>query len=287
MSFLTKKSKMFKGRNVLIATMHGKEKVIAPIIEKALGVHCVLAKNINTDHLGTFSGEIERKDDPVTTMRSKCVLAQQNNDYDIVIASEGSFGPHPNLFFIPANEEFMMLKDFKNNVEIVESHISTHTNFRGAYISSVEELEDFIEKAKFPEHGLIIRKSKEDFKSMYKGIHQYKSLIKIFDTYHKKYGRAYIETDMRAHFNPTRMLVIEELTEKLIQKVQSVCPNCQFPGFGKTEAQRGLLCSHCHQPTDSIISYKYQCQHCHYEQTEMYPFQKHYEDPMYCNYCNP
>ena len=35
---------MFKGRNLLIATKHEKEKVIAPILEKELGVKCFVDK---------------------------------------------------------------------------------------------------------------------------------------------------------------------------------------------------------------------------------------------------
>lgn len=68
---------MFKGRNLLIATKHEKEKVIAPILEKELGVKCVVATNLDTDALGAFTGEVERKDDPVTTARNKCIMAME------------------------------------------------------------------------------------------------------------------------------------------------------------------------------------------------------------------
>ena len=32
-----------------------------------LGVKCFVAENFDTDLLGTFTGEVERKDDPITT----------------------------------------------------------------------------------------------------------------------------------------------------------------------------------------------------------------------------
>lgn len=60
---------MFKGRNLLIATKHEKEKVIAPILEKELGVKCFVVTNLDTDEFGTFTGEIDRKDDPITTAK--------------------------------------------------------------------------------------------------------------------------------------------------------------------------------------------------------------------------
>ncbi|GBL35844.1 hypothetical protein EMGBS15_14390 [Filimonas sp.] len=45
---------LFEGRRLLVATKHGKEQVIAPILESALGVICVLPSNLDTDVLGTL-----------------------------------------------------------------------------------------------------------------------------------------------------------------------------------------------------------------------------------------
>jgi hypothetical protein len=56
---------MFKGRKLIIATKHKKEIVIAPILEKGLGVKCFTDETFDTDRLGTFTGEIERKLDPI------------------------------------------------------------------------------------------------------------------------------------------------------------------------------------------------------------------------------
>ena len=60
---------MFEGRKLLIATKHSKERVIAPILEEKLGVTCVVPTDFDTDLLGTFTGEIERKSDALTTAR--------------------------------------------------------------------------------------------------------------------------------------------------------------------------------------------------------------------------
>jgi hypothetical protein len=40
---------MFKGRKLLIATKHEKEKVIAPILEKELGVSCFVINDFDVD----------------------------------------------------------------------------------------------------------------------------------------------------------------------------------------------------------------------------------------------
>ena len=53
---------LFEGRKVVIATKHKKELVIAPLLEKNLGVTCFVPDDFDSDALGTFSGEIKRKE---------------------------------------------------------------------------------------------------------------------------------------------------------------------------------------------------------------------------------
>ena len=54
-------------------------------------------------------------------------MEQYNSD--LAIASEGSFGPHPQLFFGYCNEEWLVIKDKKNNAEWFAKIISTFTSF--------------------------------------------------------------------------------------------------------------------------------------------------------------
>ena len=96
---------MFSGRKLVIATKHKKEQVIAPLLENALGAKCIVPEGFDTDTFGTFSGEKERADDPVITARIKCLKAMELTGATLGVASEGSFGPHPSLFFINADEE--------------------------------------------------------------------------------------------------------------------------------------------------------------------------------------
>lgn len=110
---------MFAGRKLVIATKHQKEAVIAPPIEKSLGVNCFVAKDFDTDQYGTFSGEIDRKLSPLDTARLKCYAAMKANTCDLAIASEGSFGPHPSMFFVPADDELLVLIDKKNELESI------------------------------------------------------------------------------------------------------------------------------------------------------------------------
>ncbi len=149
---------MFKNRKLLIATKHKKESVIAPILEKELGVICFTDDHFDTDQYGTFSGEIERINDPITTLKNKCLSAMEQNNCDLAVSSEGSFGPHPTLFFANADDEFLIFIDKKNNIEIIVRELSTSTNFSGKEINSKNELMDFAQKIGFPSHGLILKK---------------------------------------------------------------------------------------------------------------------------------
>lgn len=278
---------LFKGRKLIIATRHAKEQVLAPILEKELGVLCFTDDTLDTDVLGTFTGQVPRVQDPVTTAREKCLMAMRLTHADLGVASEGSFGPHPAIFFAGADEEFLIFIDLKHNLEVIVRELSIETNFNAAVVDAQEELIKFAASAGFPEHALILRPAKDHFDVVYTGIQDPDNLMSIFQQLKSVYGTVYVETDMRAMHNPTRMKVIQKAVHKLIDKVKSTCPQCHTPGYGISQAVKGLACSACGSPTKSILSYVYQCQHCHYTQEKMYPHNKISEDPMYCDFCNP
>lgn len=277
----------FTGRKLAIATMHGKEAVIAPLLEKHLGVICLVPQNLDTDQLGTFSGEVERCDDPLTTARKKCLLGMERSGSDLAVASEGSFGPHPNIPFVPADDECLVFIDQANNLEIIARKISTDTNFNGRKVHTLTELHTFAREAGFPSHGLILRQSKDDIQGMVKGIRDQQTLHAVFEKISREAGSAYVETDMRAMHNPKRLKVIEQAAEALIRKILHDCPACHRPGWDITDVQRGLPCSLCQLPTNSVLSVCYTCAGCGFSSVQTYPDGKESEDPMFCDFCNP
>jgi hypothetical protein len=278
---------MFKGRRLIIATKHHKEQVIAPLLEDALGVTCFVDKSFDTDTLGTFSGEVERESDPISTARLKCLKAMELNNCDLGVSSEGSFGVHPSIFFASADDEFLIFIDKKNGLEIIARALSTETNFNGKALKSEKDLLDFAELTKFPSHALILKKSKEDTEDMVKAITSFEVLKNTFYTLLKKHETVFAETDMRALYNPSRMAVIEIATKKLVAKIQSSCPECHTPGFGITDFKKGLPCDLCGLPTKSTLSSIYTCQKCQHVYEALFPNNKQVEDPMYCDFCNP
>ena len=55
---------------------------------------------------------------------------------DLAVASEGSFGPHPTIYFVHADDEFLLFIDKKNDLEIIVRELSTVTNFNGSEIKT-------------------------------------------------------------------------------------------------------------------------------------------------------
>lgn len=277
----------FFGRKLVIATMHGKEQVMAPLLQSELGAVCYCPGDFDTDAFGTFTGETERTDTPVNTLRMKCLNAMEIYGIDLGVASEGSFGPHSSFFFTHADEEWVMLIDRKNNLEILERELSSETNFNGRQIGSEDVLAQFANECLFPSHGLILRNSEKGTAKIVKGIMDRDELFKAYREILGAFGTVYAETDMRACYNPTRMKVIGRTSEKLIKKIKSRCPSCSSPGYGVTGVSLGLPCVACIMPTQSVLFHILNCGACGHSTESVYPHNRQFEDPTFCDYCNP
>lgn len=267
--------------------MHGKDHVIRPLIERYLDLEVESPVAINTDEFGTFTGEVERSADAITTLRKKILKGLEVSGLTLGIGNEGSFGPHPELPFIPCDQEIVMLIDLENNIEIFEVVTSTQTNHAQKEISSVKDLIEFATQVNFPGHALILKQVKDGkVVNMRKGILGWEMLYTIMHKFSSSDSTIIAETDMRAHLNPTRMKVIENATEGLLRKLISTCPECQRPGFSCVELRPGLKCGRCGESTRLTLSRIYQCRGCEYTDERFYP-EGEKADPQYCDHCNP
>lgn len=278
---------IFHGRRLVIATMHHKERVIAPLVNEALKTNCFVNEELDTNQFGTFSGEVERVHSAIDAARLKCEEAMKISGADLAIASEGSFGAHPYIFFSSANEEIVLLIDKKNNLEVVGKVLETKTNYKNQWCSSIEQVEAFAEEVMFPSHGIILKDKQLLYEELHKGISDRESLIQLASSCLKKYGKVWLETDMRAMHNPTRMKTIEAATQKLLKEVMSLCPVCSFPGYSITKIEPGLPCEQCNMPTRAAQAHIYTCKKCHHVDRILFPNRKEFENPMFCDFCNP
>ena len=278
---------MFEERTLLIVTKHQKESVISQLFEKHYNLKSKVSKNFDTDTLGTFSGEIERLDDPISTLRRKCLEGMKIEHANLAVANEGSFGPHPQFYFAPVDNELAIFIDKKNQIEIVATEMSMNTNFNARFVQSYDDLLSFTQECKFPSHAFILRKDQSFKEDIFKGITSLESLSFAYHFLIKKYKMVFVETDMRAMFNPSRMLVIEKVFEKLIKKINCCCPICNSIGFDIVDYKIGLPCGNCGFKTNSVKSHTYLCKKCNYREEKLNPNGVFYEDPLYCDICNP
>ncbi len=278
---------MWLGKTLCIATQHNKERVLGPLFENLLGLTLIQDISLNTDILGSFCGETERKCTPIEALRQKCKLAALQTNANFIVSSEGSFGPHPNIPFLYANEEFLMFYDKKNASEIIAHELFFETNFSSESCTEWNHVVEFCKRVKFPEHAVILKSSVLKPKKIVKGISNFKDLKIQFKRFIKSQPLVYIETDMRALYNPTRMNNIERLGRRLINKITSLCPFCNWPGFEIQRVIRGLPCKFCLQPTNSIVTCVWKCTHCLFEKTSPGNLIQPFVDPQFCNVCNP
>lgn len=283
------KNPLFINRVGVLATKHHKEKVIAPIL-KELGIQVIVPPDFDTDLFGTFTREVERAGNQLAAARLKAEKALDVTGETLAIASEGTFSPHPVIPFIACNREVVILLDKTNELEIVGQEFSTETNYSHKVIKSVPEADAFAAQFGFPEHGLvvIIDPLSQGNAGIIKGITSKDQLLEAvtFALNKSPDGKAHIETDMRALYNPTRMKNIAKATHDLIRKINNLCPKCSCPGFDLIERKKGLRCAWCNLPTESTLALIYKCKKCDFIEETLFP-DGLTSDPSQCMYCNP
>lgn len=99
-------------------------------------------------------------------------------------------------------------------------------------------------------------------------------------------GRVFLETDVRAMANPTRLKYIRLAAEDLARKLRSFCPECDALGFWIVERLAGLPCEDCGAPTRETQADVLGCVKCPYRVTRE-RMDKYAADPGRCDYCNP
>jgi len=281
----------YRNQVAALTTMHGKERVIAPVLNEGLGLVVEVIGGVNTDCFGTFSRDVERTGSQLDAARAKIAVGFERNAFARVgLASEGSFGPHPHIPFLPIGREFVVLVDRDKGLELIGQDSSPATNFGHARVSNLAEAVAFAERTGFPGHGVIVIGCDGDQPA------PERILIKDFvleATLHSAVlqaiglcGSAFIEADMRAHRNPTRMDAIERAARDLVRRYISQCPACAWPGFDVTERVAGLPCAWCGGPTQEIqteVLLCAQCTHC----VARPATSETTADPGRCNDCNP
>lgn len=267
---------------ILLITKHKKEQAIAPLF--ALHDFDIVTAALDTDQLGSFSGEVARAFAPLECAKEKIKLGiEKLPDYNFYLASEGSFFSHPEMPFLTVDEECLVLYDVKQDHFF---EVKYHT-YSPQAVSDMEidlqNADEVLGLCDFPKHDVILKSFLNDeLVDVYKDcddLAYVKSLLTNTQVTWK------VENDLRAMNNPTRMEAIAEATKLLIEEIQINCASC---GSNKTKMVKkvlGLKCEICEIPSNKIKGETRQCLNCNAEWFVAGP--KTFLDPQYCDFCNP
>lgn len=281
----------YQGRKAVLATMHGKQAAIAPSLKSTPGLELVVPDGLDTDSLGTFAGEIKRPGDMMETAIAKARLGMQLSGLPLGIASEGSFGPHPQVPFLAAGVELLVLIDDERGLVISEQQLFADTNHAHASGRSPAGVAGFLDSVGFPGHAVIVRPDMPggcDAPIM-KGIRDRDELEHAMSRCSacSQNGLALVQTDMRAHMNPGRMQAIATLAGSFAGRISALCPACDSPGFGRSQSIAGLPCSWCGEPSTMVRWIIESCPACNHQLRLPRPDGLANADPMHCLSCNP
>lgn len=275
----------------VLTTMHAKERVIAPILREELGLRVELARAVDTDRFGTFSREVERSGSQLDAAKAKIAVGfERAPGARVGLASEGSFGPHPHIPFLTLGRELVLMIDRDNGLELFGYDASPETNFAHLVVRDFDEAIAFTERVRFPEHGLIVMGCRDDQPApdvlLRKDVTDHGTLESAVREACSRCGAAFVETDMRAHQNPTRMAAIARATNDLVRRFHRRCPECDYPGFDVTERVPGLPCACCGEPTRVVMTNVLTCRSCGHR-LERPACDQTTADPGQCDGCNP
>ncbi len=280
----------YRGREAVLSTKHGKELVIGPPLMARLGLRLRVPLDLDTDTLGTFTGEVPRIGTPGEVALRKARLGMAATGLPLGLANEGSFGPYPLAPFVPGDHEVLTFLDDELGIQVTEELSTAETNFAHQVVREADALDDFLRRVRFPSHGLIVRPNARAQAAMiFKGITTVQVLAEAVArcTEASADGLALVETDMRAHLNPTRQTVLRDLAERLSLRLASPCSQCGAPGWGLVGVVRGLPCELCGWETDWVREEIHGCARCRLRRRRPRSDGRRFADAENCPRCNP
>ena len=277
---------MYSGKQAVLTTKHQKLNLIAPHFQEILGLE-LIESALDTDQLGTFSGEVLRTGTPLETSIAKARLGMAHTGSLLGIASEGTIGPDPLVPFAVSNVELVVFMDDERGIIVYEPYRSFEIAHAVTTSADGEDLQDYLIKVGFPEQKLIVRPaSGSGF--IEKGIGDIKLLqaAVLAAASESSNGLAQLECDYRAMHSPSRRLNISKAAQLLANRLAQICSQCQSPGFGKVTYERGLSCEGCGEfDADAITAEMKGCVSC--DHTELGQLIALTLTPDKCQFCNP
>ncbi|WP_439545135.1 DUF6671 family protein [Sandarakinorhabdus sp.] len=268
----------YRGVQVALATQHGKERALAPPLARRPGL-IIVPLAIDTDAFGTFTGSVTRTGTAAEVALAKARAGMAASGLSLGLASEGSFGPHPWLPFGAGGVETLAFIDALRRNELTLSAVSRRTNYAWHDVAANANPAPFLRRIGFPAHALVVRDG--DGGVLASGVQDEATLARL------AIPGTRLETDMRAHLNPTRMAAIRALAGQLAARLATFCPACGCPGFGMVDVARGLPCASCGSATQGVQTIIDGCNACGFQASRPRPDGLTAANPASCDWCNP
>jgi hypothetical protein len=265
--------------HIALLTQHGKATAMHGLASSR-GCELIVATGFDTDTLGTFTNERARQGTQIDAALTKARLACEMAGTRYGLGSEGSFGPDPFMGAVPWGIEVVVWHDAKRDRHVHAAAQGPQTNFRQLSAGRLEDALTFAERIGFPEHGLIVGRAGESW---------FDKEVRNKDVLHQRLrtalatGEVWLETDMRAHRNPTRMRMIQRAADALAQRLATPCPACCECGFGPVRLLPGARCQACGNATSLARAQVLECHACGHSEEQVV---RSSVSPGQCDRCN-
>jgi hypothetical protein len=215
------------GTPVLIATMHGKEAVLGPLLAD-LGFKVLLPLGYDTDALGTFSGDVRRLGTAFEAALEKARRACLATGVMRAVSSEGSYRPCQTLFPGARSAELLAFVDLENDFSCVEYLTDLPTRFVKGRVPPdlrAQETRSLLSAMDWPSVKALVVPFDPGLgvpTHFFKGLGDEASLAQamIECAAHSSDGLVHLETDLRAHMNPTRMASVAKVGKHLSERLR-------------------------------------------------------------------
>ena len=277
----------YTGRAAVLATKHDKFPLIAPPLA-AIGLE-VVAVAVDTDRLGTFTGEIPRPGSPLDTAIAKARLAMAATGSSLGLASEGSIGPHPATPLLTVDVELVFLVDDDRDIIVWAAATGTDTMAAAQVVAQGHDPTGLTGRFDLPHHAVIVRPNQGPATPVFKGLRHPADIDAAVAACAAASPDqlARLETDLRAHHCPSRRPVIRLAAERLAARLAARCPICASPGWGRIDIVTGVPCDWCATLVDDIRAEIDGCPACGHRSERATVTPGATADPGRCPRCNP
>jgi hypothetical protein len=220
------------------------------------------------------------------TAIAKARAAIAGTGIPLAIASEGTIGPNPLIPIASSDLETMVFVDSEQELVIHDSYRSEEITTLRKVFRAGDNLDEFLRKADFPAHALIVRTEETLATMPVKGIRDKAVLVQAIQDLSRDSGSVIVESDLRASFSPSRMRNIAACARLLARRITSLCPQCNTAGWGSISPVFGLPCADCGSNVDSAVrADQYGCGKC--EHRQVFARAATVAEARFCDSCNP